>query len=333
MNKLNRKIFATLVSILSAFLVILIIIFNVSLYDTEKARSREMFRRVDYGEEFRGSPFENLPKDKDFLEANDKIMAEHIATALVLSLIIGLGVEVLIVYISRVIAKRISEPVEEAFAKQKQFVSDASHELKTPLAIIQASAESLENKPNEQKYLENIKSETVKMTSLVNDLLELSRTDGTSLKMVLKEINLSKLIEKKSLSFESLIFENKMTLETKIEPGIILKCDQDKIKELLSILLDNAIKYGESKSGIKVELAESKTEAFLNVTNKGKEIPLEEREKIFERFYRVDKSRNRKSGSFGLGLSIAKNIVENHNGNISVSCDKGYTTFKVVFKK
>lgn len=333
MNKLNRKIFATLVSILSAFLVILIVIFNVSLYNTEKARSREMFRRASYSEEFRDSPFESLPKDKDFLEVNDKIMAEHITTALVISLIIGLGVEVLIVYISRVIAKRISEPVEEAFAKQKQFVSDASHELKTPLAIIQASAESLENNPNKQKYLENIKSETVKMTSLVNGLLELSRTDGASLKMVLKEANLSKLIEKKALSFESLIFENKMTLEAKIESGIILNCDQDKIKELLSILLDNAIKYGEPKSVIKVELSKNKTEVFLSVTNKGKEIPLEEREKIFERFYRVDKSRNRKSGSFGLGLSIAKNIVENHHGNISVSCEKGYTTFKVVFKK
>ena len=333
MNKLNRKIFATLVSILSAFLVILIIIFNVSLYNTEKARSREMFRRASYSEEFRGSPFESLPKDKDFLEVNDKIMAEHITTALVISLIIGLGVEVLIVYISRVIAKRISEPVEEAFAKQKQFVSDASHELKTPLAIIQASAESLENNPNKQKYLENIKSETVKMTSLVNGLLELLRTDGASFKMVLKEANLSKLIEKKALSFESLIFENKMALEAKIEPGIILNCDQDKIKELLSILLDNAIKYGEPKSVIKVELSKNKTEVLLSVINKGKEIPLEEREKIFERFYRVDKSRNRKSGSFGLGLSIAKNIVENHHGNISVSCEKGYTTFKVVFKK
>lgn len=333
MNKLNRKIFTTLVSILSAFLVILIIIFNVSLYNTEKARSREMFRRAGYSEEFRGSPFESLPKDKDFLEVNDKIMAEHITTALVTSLIIGLGVEVLIVYISRVIAKRISEPAEEAFMKQKQFVSDASHELKTPLAIIQASAESLENNPNKQKYLENIKSETAKMTSLVNDLLELSRTDGASLKMVLKEANLSKLIEKKALSFESLIFENKMTLEANIEPGIILNCDQDKIKELLSILLDNAIKYGEPKSVIKVELSKNKTEVLLSVTNKGKEIPLEEREKIFERFYRVDKSRNRKSSSFGLGLSIAKNIVENHHGNISVSCEKGYTTFKVVFKK
>ena len=260
MNKLNRKIFATLVSILSAFLVILIIIFNVSLYNTEKARSREMFRRASYSEEFRGSPFESLPKDKDFLEVNDKIMAEHITTALVISLIIGLGVEVLIVYISRVIAKRISEPAEEAFMKQKQFVSDASHELKTPLAIIQASAESLENNPNKQKYLENIKNETVKMTSLVNGLLELSRTDGASLKMVLKEANLSKLIEKKALSFESLIFENKMALEAKIEPGIILNCDQDKIKELLSILLDNAIKYSEPKSKIKVELTKNKTE-------------------------------------------------------------------------
>lgn len=332
MNNLRKRIFITLISILSSFLVVLILIFNVSLYNTERSRSIDFATRFEPSENFFAHPDDNLPNNKELIFLNDKIAKKHLTTSLILSLVIGSAAEILIIYASRIIAKWIVDPVEETFEKQKQFISDASHELKTPLTIIQASTEILEEKPNEKKYVSNIKTETVKMNKLVNSLLELSRTDNLETKKVYSTIDLSKLVKNKSLSFESLMFENKMTLETNIEPNIKFNCDGEKIKELLGILLDNAIKYGDKNSKISVGLLRNKNEIILSVKNKGNEIPKAEREKIFERFYRVDKSRNRKEGSYGLGLAIAKNITEIHHGKIRVECENGFTIFSVTFK-
>ena len=113
----------------------------------------------------------------------------------------------------------------------------------------------------------------------------------------------------------------------------MFNCNEDRIKELLSILMDNAIKHSLPNSQITVKLSKEKNNIYLSVKNKGKEIPVSEREKIFERFYRLDKSRNRDDNRYGIGLSIAKNIVINHNGTISVNCKDGYTTFIVNFKQ
>lgn len=196
-----------------------------------------------------------------------------------------------------------------------------------------ASVETLENNPEEKKWLENIKEETNNMNKLVSNLLELSKTENIENKEIYTEINLSKLIENKSLSFESVMFENKVELNLDIEKEINFQCDQDRIKELLSILLDNAIKHSVNNSKITVTLFKEKDIINLWIKNKGESIPKEEREKIFERFYRIDKSRNRNTNRYGLGLSIAKNIVNNHNGEIHVDCSHGYTTFKVIFKQ
>lgn len=250
-----------------------------------------------------------------------------------MSLLIFLLLEILNIYISNRLTKWLTKPVIVSFDKQKQFIVDASHELKTPLAIITASAEALEEDPKEKKWLNNIKSEAERMNKLVIDLLDLAKSENTGDKQNYIINNLSKIIEKTSLTFESLVYENNLKLETNIEDDITFKCNSDKIRELLGILLDNAIKHSTDNSKIFVNLYKNKNNIVLEVKNKGKEIPKEDQEKIFDRFYRADESRNRNENRYGLGLAIAKNIVISHNGKISVNCKDGYTTFKVIFKQ
>ena len=250
-----------------------------------------------------------------------------------MSLLIFILLETLNIYISNRLTKWLTKPVIASFDKQKQFIVDASHELKTPLSVIMASAEALEEDPKEKKWLNNIKTEAERMNKLVIDLLDLAKSENINDKQNYSINNLSKIIEKTSLTFESLVYENKLELETNIEDDIMYKCDSDKIKQLLGILLDNAIKHSNDNSKIFVNLCKNKNNITKKIKNKGKEIPKEEQEKIFDRFYRADESRNRNENRYGLGLAIAKNIVANHNGKIFVNCKDGYTTFKVMFKQ
>ncbi len=209
-------------------------------------------------------------------------------------------------------------------------MADASHELKTPIAVIMANAEALEKEPEEKKWLNNIKSEADRMNELVTSLLDLAKLEEG--KEVQQEENLSKIVEMSVLTFESLMYENKIELEYDIQKDINIKCNSSQIKQLVAILIDNAIKHSETNGKISIALKKQKNDTVLTVSNRGKEIPKEIREKIFERFYRADESRNRDTNRYGLGLAIAKNIVENHNGKISVESEKGITTFKVVLK-
>lgn len=255
------------------------------------------------------------------------IVLQLLKTTLILFIIL----EIIIIYISNKLTSWIVKPVIETFNKQKQFVADASHELKTPLSVIIASAEALENDPSEVKWLDNIKSESERMNDLVTDLLEMAKTENGIKEHYVVE-NFSKIVEMSILTFESIIFEKNIKLDYNIQENIILLCNSNQIKQLLSILIDNAIKHCSLNGEIIISLKKEKGNIVLNVTNQGKEIPKQERENIFERFYRVDESRNRNENRYGLGLSIAKNIVTNHDGTIHVNCENGYTTFKVIIK-
>lgn len=248
------------------------------------------------------------------------------------SIMIFVLLEIVIIIVSVKITRWIIKPVEESFSKQKQFVTDASHELKTPVAVIMANAEALEKEPNEQKWLDNIKSESERMNGLISDLLDLAKLENGASKENHQEEDLSKIVEKSLLTFESLIYENKIKLDYDIQKDIKLKCNANQIKQLVAILLDNAIQHSEENGEIKLLLEKQKNDILLKVSNKGEEIPKEMQEKIFERFYRVDESRNRNTNRYGLGLAIAKNIVNNHNGKISVQSENGYTTFIVKIK-
>ena len=271
-------------------------------------------------------------------EANNTIILidnyevrESLRTNLFISLIICIVLEILIVLISKILTKWIIQPVEESFSKQKQFIQDASHELKTPIAVIMASSEAFESS-KDPKWIESIKDESIRMSKLTKSLLDLAKLEDSNNKINYVETNLSKLVEKQVLTLESLMYENNIKLETDIDKDIKLLCDPDNVKQLVAILTDNAIKHSSIDGEIIVRLKNSKG-INLEVINKGDPIPKGTEEKIFERFYRAEEARNRDSNRYGLGLAIAKSIVSNHNGEISASSCNGYTTFKVIFKK
>lgn len=170
------------------------------------------------------------------------------------------------------------------------------------------------------------------MRGLVNDLLFLTKLDYKENIISFNEINLTDLVWSVILPFESLIFENNKKLESNIDSDIFFMGNENQIKQLVVILVDNAIKYCSEKGTIKISLNKNQNKINMCVNNSGAPIPKEEQKHIFERFYRVDKSRVREKGGYGLGLSIAKEIVELHKGQISVISDeKSGTTFKIVF--
>ena len=257
---------------------------------------------------------------------------EELISFLKTSIFIFVLAEIIIIGVSTGLTKWIIKPVVESFNKQKQFVADASHELKTPISVIMANAEALENDINEKKWLNNIKSEAERMNSLVTDLLDLARLENDTEKKICNVEDLSKAVETSLLTFESLIYENKIKLEYNIEKDIKYKCNKNEIKQLVAILVDNAIKHSEENGEIKLNLKKEKDDIYLNVSNKGKEIPKEMQQKIFERFYRADESRNRDDNRYGLGLAIAKNIVISYKGKIWVQSENGVTTFFVKLK-
>ena len=263
---------------------------------------------------------------------DNSFVKEKLQSLIKTSIFIFVLLEIVIIVVSIKITSWIIKPVIETFNKQKQFIADASHELKTPIAVIMANSEALEKEPNEKKWLNNIKSESERMNELITNLLDLAKLENGKNREIYNVEDLSKIAEMSVLTFESLMFENKIKFEYNIQKDLKLKCNSIQIKQLIAILLDNAIKHSEENGEIKVFLGKQKNDIVLSVSNKGKEIPKEIRDKIFERFYRADESRNRESNRYGLGLAIAKNIVVNHNGKISVDCVGGHTTFKVVFK-
>jgi len=235
--------------------------------------------------------------------ATNELLRENLMYSLILFILL----EMLFLLISRKVTNWIAQPVAESFEKQKQFIADASHELKTPLAVIMASSEALESNPSETKWLDNIKSESERMNKLIADLLDLAKSEAVDDKSQFAPASLSKIVEKSVLTFEGVMFEKGVLLSDEIEDGIELNMNEFKIQQLMSILLDNAVKHSEKGKTINVTLKREKG-VVLKVTNEGEGIPKGEEEKIFERFYRADESRNRNDNRYGLGLAIAKNI-------------------------
>lgn len=271
-------------------------------------------------------------KNNSLIILDNASTKNFLISSLEISVIVFLIFEMVIFWVSKLITTWITNPVKESFDKQKQFIADASHELKTPLSVIIASSDALESSPTEMKWLKNIRNEADRMNLLITDLLELSKSEQERIEP-LELCNISKVVELAVLTFEGRAFEKKIKIDYQITEQIKMKMNENRIRQLVEILLDNAIEHSNEKETIFIQLMQIDNNIELIVKNRGTEIPKGEEDKIFERFYRIDKSRNRKDNRYGLGLAIAKNIVENHHGKISASSFHGTTTFKVLFKK
>ena len=271
--------------------------------------------------------------DNSIVIINTKTINNRLSFTLLMSMFVLIVIELLIYLVSRILTKIITKPAKEALDKQKEFIADASHELKTPLAVIIASSDELKEDKKNAKYIDNIKYESERMNTLIKNLLDLSKLENGVSIDTYKDENISKIVERIALTFEAIAFENNVSIDTNIEDNVTFKCSKEEIEKLSSILIDNAIKHSYKDSAIQVNLNKDKNNIYLEIINYGDAIKPGDEEKIFERFYRADKSRKRDANRYGLGLAIAKNIVNNHKGIIKASSKDDKTTFKITFKK
>ena len=243
-------------------------------------------------------------------------------------LVIGAAALLLLLGVAVLLSWWATRPVERAWRQQRQFLSDASHELKTPLTVILSNAEMLGASPLEERparWADNIRSESRRMKSLVEQMLTLARADNMSPAAVFGEVSLSEIAEDCALAFEPVAFEAGKPLEYRLPERLLVPGDGEKLRQLVSILLDNAIKYGAPGGAVALSLEKRERQAVLAVSNPG-EIPAGQLPRLFERFYRADSSRGEQSG-FGLGLSIAAAVAREHRGTLRAESAGGTTRF------
>ncbi len=243
--------------------------------------------------------------------------------------ILSLGV---FLCLSFLLARWAVRPVEKAWTQQKQFVADASHELKTPLTVIMTTAEILSgedyDESQKKQMIGSILTMSNQMRGLVESLLELARVDSGASKLVFSSINLSALASDVVLPFEPVFFEKGLQLESSIEENIGVKGSVTYLKQLIDIFLDNALKYSSPNGCVTMTLKRQGNNCLLAVSSPGEAISKEDLKRIFRRFYRMDKARAM-DHSYGLGLSIAETVVKQHNGKIWAESKDGFNTFFV----
>ncbi len=237
----------------------------------------------------------------------------------------GLIAIIIFFFLSIRLAKMIVRPLEENHRKQKQFISDAGHELKTPISVVSANADLLAREIGENQWLSNIQYENERMGSLVTQLLDLARMEHVTPQM--ETVNFSHLVSGETLPFESVIYENGLIFHCEIQEKTMVHGNSMQLKQITAILLDNAVKHSDPGGEILLTLKKEHGHAVLSVINDGDEIPEEQQKHLFDRFYRVDEARNGEDKHYGLGLAIAKAIAVGHNGKIRVKCRDGKVEF------
>jgi signal transduction histidine kinase len=242
---------------------------------------------------------------------------------------------VLVALISYFMTNRSIIPIRETFDKQKRFISDASHELKTPLTVINANVDVLlsqNTNKEDKKWLTYIQNEVVRMNKLTHNLLYLANVSNEEVQFVKSNINISAEVESSLLSVEALAYEKDIELKYTIEPNTYVTYNLEQFTQILMILLDNAIKYTPNKGVIDVSLTKTNNYVYFTINNTGNGIKEDDIPQLFDRFYKVDESRQNTSQSYGLGLSILKAICDNNNTKITVSSEVGaYTKFELRF--
>ncbi len=267
--------------------------------------------------------------------ADNSFISGSLRTSVIISVLMLTGAMAVIFLISLWLSGLAVKPVKRAWEQQKQFVADASHELKTPLTVILANNNIMMSHKDstvadERQWLESTEEEANHMKKLIDNMLFLAKSDAGETKVQLSTVDFSEMAEACALNFEPVAFEKEIMIDTDIESGITLEGDATQLNQLVHILVDNAVKYADSGTTVTIRLQKHGDKVEFSVNNKGNPIPKEDIEHIFDRFYRAEKSRTTKG--YGLGLSIARRITEGMNGKILVESNiENGTTFTVRF--
>ncbi len=264
------------------------------------------------------------------LSASQNTMVPYMVWAIAV-LLFGLLAYMLI---SQLLANMALKPVEESWNKQKQFVADASHELKTPLSVIMANNEIIashasDTVESQMKWINNTRAESKRMAELVQNLLFLAKSDD-GLQVPMKETNFSDCVGITALTYDAVFYENQKSFTYEIASDVVVWGNEGQLKQLVGILLDNANKYSTGVGGVRLNLDANSKHAVLIVSNQGSELTQEQLSHIFDRFYTVDQSRNKSNGGNGLGLSIAEMICQTHGGSIKATYEDGRVYFTVM---
>ncbi len=252
---------------------------------------------------------------------------------LVMSVLSGSAVFLLVVILSYFVSGRAVRPIKQSYEKQKEFISNAGHELKTPITVISATTELMEKKNGSDRLVSCVKAQADKMSRLVNEMLDLTRLSNPQKASVsFQRFDMSRIVRNTVLYFESRAFEEVKTLTADIEDELYISGDPDKTDELTGILIDNALKYSDERSDIRIRLFSENNMAVLTCENLCSSFDTADIPHLFERFYRADKSHSGENEGFGLGLSIAREIVNVYHGTISAEYKDGMVVFRAEFK-
>ena len=255
-------------------------------------------------------------------------------TFAVISLLVAAACVALVYLLIWFFSKKAIEPTVRSVEKQKQFITDASHELKTPLTVIATSLKVLELEVGRQKWIDKAQAQTEKLSELVNDLVTLARLDEEKPPARFARFDISGVVTETAESFRDFAAVRGHALEADAAPGLSCCGDEYAIRQLVSVLLDNAVKYADEGSVIHLALEKSKKGPVLIVSNPCAGLDTAELDRLFDRFYRPDRSRSKQTGGFGVGLSIARGIVEAHKGTIRAECPaEGVIQFVAVLRE
>lgn len=252
-----------------------------------------------------------------------RIQSQEIALFSLISCVVALVIFSFVFILVSIFSKRVINPIIESMEKQKQFITDAGHEIKTPLAIISANADVLELISGKNEWITSIRNQTSRLDKLVKNLLMLSKMNEDDIKLVFSDFNLSDIVVETADQFKVIAENQNKKFLMDIEPELKLHGDESSIRQLVSTLVDNAMKYSNENGEIKISLSTVKKGIKLEVYNTVDKIEKGNLDKLFDRFYRADSSRARETGGYGIGLSIAKSIAETHHGKIFAKSDDG----------
>lgn len=265
-----------------------------------------------------------LPEDKGqlmiFLDTSTQ--QETIVAVLLASLGGGLLCWLAMLLLVALLSRRAIAPIAENMEKQKQFVTNAGHEIKTPLAIILANTDALELHNGESKWSKNIRAQTIRLSELMKNLLTLARTDEDGANLPMSEFSMDLLVQEALDLHRTLAQAKKLDIQAVIQPSITLKGNRDSMMQLVSVLLDNACKYTPDSGRISLHLHTDAGKTILQVKNTCTELPEKDLEKLFDRFYRGDAARTQSTGGYGIGLSAARTIAQAHGGTVTADYDK-----------